>query len=108
MTSGKGRAGLAGVAVTASSLVIVTMVELIAGMVLAAVSFTKGLVIAIPFLVRFDGVPDSSGGPMVTISGSPPGLLVATAILSAPLCVLAMRAGRGRASGARSSAKIGG
>ncbi|MBH0129973.1 hypothetical protein [Salinibacterium sp. NK8237] len=66
----------------------------IAAMLLAAIAFSNGTTISIPFLATFDGFRGTSTSPSVTISGSWIAAAVVAVILTLPLSVVAFRTNR--------------
>lgn len=63
----------------------------IAGMLSAAFAFTKATTIRIPFVTTLNGFVEASGSNAVTIDVNWFGVLVLMLLVSAPICVFAMR-----------------
>lgn len=63
----------------------------IAAMLLAALAFTTGTTIVVPFVATFNGVRDTPGSPMVVVTGSWIAASVAAVILVSPLWIATLR-----------------
>ncbi|TQO20228.1 hypothetical protein FB472_1846 [Rhodoglobus vestalii] len=85
------------VAMTFSVAIAIGVVAIVA-MLLAALAFTNGTIISIPFLATFDGLRETRISPTVTVTGSWIAAGIATAILALPLCIAALRINRNEES----------
>jgi hypothetical protein len=75
----------------ACSTAIAVAIAAITGMLLAALAFSSGTSIGIPFVATFDGLRESGGSPTVTITGSWTAIGVGSMLLALPLWIVALR-----------------
>lgn len=74
-----------------NSFFISSILLVIVGMLSAAFAFTKATTIGIPFVATFSGLVEANGSNAVEIDVNWIGVFVLVVLISAPMCVLAMR-----------------